>query len=291
MIDPTAQKLIDLMFDKGERVCVSPNKFAYVAVDPSELKSDLVRLTQNDGARSREYATHTLSMLCLNPVLGSREDQHVTVFRSFLVEIDNMPIKDQLTYVKNTGMPYSAIVFSGNKSLHFVITLKEPIKSIDEYKFYGKWILAVVSEADQATFPPTRCVRMPGVVRTETGNKQLLVELKDRVDNKVLFDWLDQFEHKKPTLEETLPRIRLSEPCGVGSLPRWVQNALIEGPNIVGGSRNKTWFGLACELGKHGYEAEDAIDLLSDVFSPDPDFGISEWKTAIKSGIKHSGSK
>ncbi len=288
MLDSSAFSLINLLFDPGENICVSPNQYGYVAIDPEKLRQESVFLTQNDGLRSREYATDTLSMLCVNPVNGARKDENVSRFRNFLVEIDGMPLADQIPYVESMKMPYSAVVFSGNKSLHFAISLDEPLESLDGYKFYGKWILNVMNKADPNTFNPTRSIRMPGATRIETGQVQHLVKLGQRVSRQSLIAWLEGYSEYKPELEETKQRVFLTEPGSVLAMPEWVQRALIEGPRIVGGSRNKTWFGLACELGKYGYDEDDAIAFLETVFEPESDFGRNEWKTTVRSGVKHA---
>ena len=106
-----------------------------------------------------------INMLAINPIEGFRRDKNVTAFRSFLVELDDGKLSEQMKYVKNKNMPYSACVFSGGKSLHFVITLEEPLPSLNLYKQISKWILNVMDKADSQTSNPSRSVRFPGNLR------------------------------------------------------------------------------------------------------------------------------
>ena len=114
-----------------------------------------------------------------------RADHNVTCFRNFLIELDNMPIKEQIEYV-TSKVPVSAITFSGNKSYHFIISLMTPFKTLEEYQKFARGLHRLLPKADQSTKNPSRLSRLPGVVRPDTKLLQELVYLGNRINTKDL---------------------------------------------------------------------------------------------------------
>jgi hypothetical protein len=187
-----------------------------------------------------------------------------------------------LAYIKKIGMPYSACVFSGNKSLHFLISLDTDLPSEKVYRHFSEWILKIVTLADQNTQNPSRSIRVPGAWRSPS-QKQRLVEIKGPTPIKDLVAWLNQHPNEKPKEKEK--RVR-SESRDFSQIKSWVIEALTNGIDPSKG-RNKQWFSIACEFALAGYSEDDTVDILGDFFSPDRDFKEREWKTAIKSGFKY----
>jgi len=285
MLSNDALKLVSLMFEPGESVCLSPNKFAYLSVTQDKLLNDTIYLTSNNGKINRGYPSKSMSLLSLNPVRGSREDVNVVGFRSFLVECDDIPLEEQLDYINSTGLPYSACIFSGNRSLHFLVTLSEDLPDLNTYRFYARWIVGAIEKADKNTVNPTRGIRIPDHVR-DTGKIQKLIKIGRRIDKSELDDWLSGFMDKKPSLETEKVRVKPEHPIDVSGLPRWIQNAIEIGPKILPDGRNRTWFILSLRLAEHGWSYEQIIDILDPVFTPEYDFDRREWERAIESGVK-----
>jgi hypothetical protein len=283
-------KLLKLMFREGETVCVSHNKYGYHSIPLEECFKEKVTLVPPSKAEESEEEwkqrfesvdTNEIRMAALNPIKGFRQDLNCTAFRNFLIEMDYGELKHQLEYVKKQGMPYSAVVFSGGKSLHFLISLAEDVPDEKTYRKIAEWVLAIMTAADQNTKNPSRSIRVPGPKRDES--KQALVEFKGPVSMKDLGAWLGQYQHLMP--KEKPKR----EPSGDPDLDRikpWAAYALKFGLDPTKG-RNKQWFSIACEFALAGYSEDDTISKLEQFFSPDRDFKEREWLTAIKSAFKY----
>lgn len=121
--------------------------------------------------------------------LPRRADCNVVCYRNFLIEIDGMPLEDQITYVKSR-IPVSSIVYSGGSSYHFIVSLETPVKTYEEYMNISKRLLLLLPEADPACKNPSRLSRLPGRVRPETDKMQDLVYLGGRVSNDTLISKL-----------------------------------------------------------------------------------------------------
>lgn len=111
-----------------------------------------------------------------------RADCNVVCYRNFLIELDNMPLEEQITYVKSR-VPVTSIVYSGGSSYHFIISLETPLQNYEEYMNVAKRLLLLVPEADPTCKNPSRLSRLPTRVRPDTDKVQSLVYLNSRVPN------------------------------------------------------------------------------------------------------------
>lgn len=117
----------------------------------------------------------------INSLHTSRADSNITSYRNFLLEIDSVPLPQQIELV-TSRLPVTAITFSGGKSYHFIISLKEPLPDEAAYRRVVRGLMEVVPEADKSTKNPSRLSRLPFATRPETGLIQELVYLGNRVD-------------------------------------------------------------------------------------------------------------
>lgn len=286
-MDETGQRLLSLMFRPGERVCVSHNKYGYHSIPLENAFLDKVTLESRDSERfSEKVSSDRLVLVSLNPNNKWREDESCTAFRNILVEMDTGPLKQQLEYIKTKGLPYSASVFSGNKSIHFLISLDEDFKDEDEYRMFSQWILRAIPLADQKTFNPSRSIRIPGAYR-EPGKKQRLVELKGPVKKIDLVNWLNKHMDARPKSETVREK---SEDFAYEHLRPWVRKRLINGLDKRKGRSNQ-WYAIAYEFALSGYSEDDTLRLLGGFFMPDRDFKEKEWKTTVLSAFKHVDKK
>jgi hypothetical protein len=139
-------------------------------------------------------ATH----IAINPMFpGStkRSRRYVATYRSFLVEFDKMTMEDQLAFVDKIGMPFTTAVFSGNKSVHFVITLEQEV-SADEWVSIARRLKKALPEADQACFDPVRLTRIPTV-------KQPLLKINEVVNLHDLEGFI--YSRYKPSKKDSKP--------------------------------------------------------------------------------------
>lgn len=291
-------KLFNLMFTPGERVCVSHNKYGYHSIPLEEVLTKpqvtLVPTVNSCTERGIEWKpenfdkspTDKLTLVALNPIKSWREDVNCTAYRNFLVEMDYGPIEEQLDYIKTIGMPYSAAIFSGNKSLHFLISLDTDLPSENVYRHFSEWILNIATAADPNTKNPSRSIRIPGAYR-EPGKQQTLREYMGKTNLQDLVAWLSKKPECKPKIQEK--RVPSGQ-WDFSKLKSWVPKRLANGLRTDQG-RNKQWFTIACEFALSGYSEDDTMDMLADYFTPDRDFKEREWKTAIRSAFKYIYSR
>lgn len=115
--------------------------------------------------------------------------------RNFVIERDDLPNLDaQLKWADDVKLPYATAVFSGNKSIHFVISLAEPI-CIPEYKAYAKRLKKAFPCIDSGCLEPTRLTRIP------SASQPLVYIPGNRIKNENFISWLDEiapFTESKP---------------------------------------------------------------------------------------------
>ncbi len=276
------RKFLNLFFDIGESICVSPDQFAYHSVSQDVLDGPINLISPNEKVSTEIAYENNINLIAINPIDGYREDKNVTTYRSFLVELDDLDLAQQRAYVSQKGMPYSVCIFSGNKSLHYGIVLETPFPDEYNWRMTCKWILNIMDQADQVAKNPSRCIRFPDNIRNDGRQlQQVLVELKNRVPNDELSIWLHKFPECKPQVRKR--RSRLDRPMFISGLPKKVKE-LIDGG--ITDNRNDTWFYIACECVRAGKDEDQIIDELQDYFDEDFDFKENEWRNVIKNAIK-----
>ena len=281
------RNFLSVLFDSGEEVCASDSKYAYLSMPLESLyQSKVTLVSQNEAIYPKKVGIENVQLIAINPIKGNRQDENCTAFRTFLVEVDDMPLKDQYDYIQSIGMPYSVCVFSGSKSLHFGITLAEDLNSIETYRYLANWILNIANKADKNTKNPSRSIRVPDAIRGD--KKQKLVEIKGRIPLEQLNAWLSEFDHLRPPPPRTYSEV--SEKVGLDTLPVWVTAALKDGVSSYaisnGGGRNQQWFKIFCEFAKRGYTSDEYMSLLNKYFDEEKDFKRQEWETIAKSAEK-----
>lgn len=137
--------------------------------------------------------------VCANPLNqgSTRRNTNIAKYRNFVLEMDEEGLtpEDQIKIVEDLGIKYSTAVFSGNKSVHFVISLVYPV-SRAEYLHTCKR-LKKLGVFDKACLEPTRLTRMP-----TTSGQDLL-----RINKRVTFE----------ELQSVLPEVPIdSSPNGDG---------------------------------------------------------------------------
>jgi hypothetical protein len=295
------------LFDDGDEICLSKNKFGYFSV-PLKLylneQSSIDLIGQKNGEKTRTYTFYknNLELVSVNAVSGARLDKNVTKFRTFLIEIDDMPILEQAKYIVDMRVPVSVAVFSGNKSIHFAVSLVEPVLTLEEYTYYAKWLLNIVSKADQNTKNPTRSIRIPFIRRKDTGKMQDLLYNNGRVSNNDFISFLNEYKDLAPKMtsnsqwistisEERLREIKESGGyVDVRALPIWALERLKLAKSgqlkSAGYSRNNSVFSIAFELFKLGYPYDIVRVFIADWFPVEHDFSEQEMNTAILSALK-----
>jgi hypothetical protein len=283
-VNQNALLLLKLMFDESDTVCVSDSKFAYHSMPLASVLSDKISLVSpNSEVPIKKVSSSDLIFVAINPIKGFRSDLNVYKFKNFMLECDTGTIDSQMEYLKRLGVPYSAVIFSGSKSAHILISLDTPIHDEKSYRSIYQWLLNIGTLFDQACKNPSRAIRIPGAIRPETGKEQTLLEFKGIVAKADLFAYLKLHMESKPAEKE---KREISGKHDFSKLKPWVIDRLVKGLDRSKG-RNQQWFSIACEFALAGYSEDDTLDILGEFFTPDRDFKEREWKTSVKSGFKY----
>ena len=282
-MDSTGKQLLNLMFNPGETICVRPNLYSYHSISLESAMEGTISLVPPDSGRPTQYYDSSeLLLVALNPILGFCKDANVQKYRSFLFELDTGSIRDQLGYFQHLQIPLSAQVFSGNKSVHSLLTLSSDRLDEKTYRLLYQWCLNIMTLVDRNCKNPSRSIRIPGAYR-EPGKKQRLISIGERVTISEFLTWLNRYPHLRPRAKEK--RIIVPGTGSVDRLSKWAKGQLKYGMKPTKG-RNQHWFGMGYDFAQAGYSEGEAIEILSRHFNPEHDFSENEFLTCIASAYK-----
>ncbi len=204
--------------------------------------------------------------VCHNPVDGKgRTNSNVSALRHVLIESDEDDPEQQLAIMRALNLPLTAVVSSGNKSVHGIVRVDA--SNMDEYKRRVSRLYEECARAglhvDGQNRNPSRLSRMPGVTRA--GKRQALIATN--VGARSYEEWEDWIAEERDDLPETanladalanLPP--LAEPLIDGIL-RKGHKMLLAGPSKAGKSfalmelavavaEGRTWMGRQCSQGR-----------------------------------------
>ena len=198
------EQLFNLLFDEGDTICICPYK---------EHPGKFITLS--------EISINSGQLYAINPMSGGRKNSNVTKFKNFLVEFDDIPLNDQIQYAKDVGLPYSAIVYSGNKSYHFLISLENPLKDLGEYNYFSNYIHNIIVKSDPATKKACQLSRYPGVRRSETGKYQEIIEVKKRISNSDIIYWFEEHPECIPPSQRSSQQVDTKDRKSIVEVLNW----------------------------------------------------------------------
>ena len=109
----------------------------------------------------------------------NRTDDNCIQHTRFLFEMDNVPLQEQISYLRRNKEYITRCVFSGSKSLHIVIQFDDDWETTckDNYKEIWNILnkLLFDKKCDNACSNPSRLTRRPGAIRADTAKEQKLV--------------------------------------------------------------------------------------------------------------------
>lgn len=203
----------------------------------------------------------------INPLdpTKTRADSSVTKYRNILIECDKIPLEKQDQHMTEIGLPYSTAVFSGSKSIHFIISLQEPLGDEQIYRSMVKRVYKAVGEdlVDKSCINPSRFSRLPGHIRFDTGKEQKLLIVRERVSLSTLETWLQERGVGPEEIWDNLtpePRSTFKNP---GRLYSGTKNFLMYG--APSGEWNPRLFKASADLCRCGYNEEEATYELKKV--------------------------
>lgn len=119
--------------------------------------------------------------LAVNAGDNRRSIENVAKARTFLVEFDTVPLADQVILFRKSGLPVTAVISSGGKSLHFWLTLENPLPTGEYQEWFLRMWLLLGKTNDRQCSDPCRYSRFPGAFRD--GKEQVLRGVGKRIPN------------------------------------------------------------------------------------------------------------
>jgi len=229
----------ETLFDSEEQVCWGTNCYETCVAPLWQWNADI----------------ESFCFFSINPLKDSRRDSNVTRFRNILLEFDNLSKEAQLAVLSD--IPYSTLVWSGSKSYHAIISLQAPCTNRKEYDALVRRIYKKVPQADKSAKNPSRFSRAPGAIR-ENGNKQELIEVRQRVSKSELEAWLG------PENTQELPQ-------NVTTICKDRKRILMPTTNyfLHFGAEDGFWnvcmFNAACDMVRAGWNKEEITKRMKEI--------------------------
>ena len=259
----STERFYSLLFDEGEWTCFATPSFK---ANTTNLVDDHVLFNHQNW-----------KVFTINPLIKGRKKSQSNVkhLRTFFFESDTLTLEEQRDAIQKSGLPYSACVFSGNKSLHYFVTLKQPIKEREQYDAIWRAIQVTLEKSgydvDDSVKDPVKFARMPEAKRAETGKIQTLAKLNDRISLETLEHW---FLQNDVHWQDYLPKKReLTSTEGVSDATldekaEWLKKHFMKNDRHVQGNMYNYQLKFSILLIRAGVRHEDEIRL---VFRKDSD--------------------
>jgi hypothetical protein len=265
-------QFIETLFDERDFTCYS-------------LTPRGIRITE---ARHIMGIDDNAAFFSINPMDSTRTrcDAAVTKYRNILVEMDKMVLDLQDQYISEIGLPYSTAVFSGKKSIHYIISLEEPIQDEQLYRALVRRIYRAVGDdyVDHSCKNPSRFSRFPGHLRADTGQEQKLLTIKNRVSLSALESWLEKRGAGPEEVWENLtkePRSTFKNPHRFSG---FTKNFLADG--APAGEWNRSLFKAAADMYRCGFDEDEIVDRMVQITGT---LDVADRKT-ISSAIKNEAT-
>jgi hypothetical protein len=238
---------IEVLFDREDSTCYSETPRGIEVGD-----------AHHPFNHSRKDAFFSIN--AMNPG-KTRADSSVIKYRNILIEIDKISVEHQQAHILGMELPYSTAVFSGSKSVHYIISLEEPLSDEQAYRAIVKRVYKAVGNdlVDQSCKNPSRFSRLPGHIRTDTGLEQKLLGIRGRVPNATLETWLVS---RGAPIEEAWENLTIEKRSRFKNYNRLygaTKNFLMFGTKE---NWNQKLFKAAADLCRCGYNEEEAKEEL-----------------------------
>lgn len=268
-MNKTAQDFFDVLFNKDEWTCFGENKYANATFPISK------------GYQSSD------EFFSINPHQGrsTRAIKNVIAFRNFLFEIDEdsqkrpVPLDVQREIIKSSQLPISACTFSGGKSLHWIVSLMEPMQDYEEYTAVWKSIFDILNKTatdlgyelkfDSSVKDASRFSRVPNSLRMNTKKIQELKGVRGRIQNDLLFNWMET--NGKPWQDymtsydvDTINEYNLDST--VEERVEWILKYNMKNMEYVHGNKNNYQFTLARLLRATGLTQSEVLSVFNSKF-------------------------
>lgn len=216
---------------------------------------------------------------CINPLRHSRKDSEVARYSNFLLEFDSGSIDEQKVILDASPIKFCSITYSGNKSLHAIVSIPEGVTA-QQYAEIADRLLLMFPTADKSCKNPSRLSRTPAAIRSTNMAIQGCYKLRRDFET---------YEN----LNRVLPQLPPYEAPVQQSLFKYVPKHLHPSTLVfleygaAEGARNRTLFAASCDLFRIGYTMEYVMSTAGEA-GLRSGLSRSEVKAAIQSAKKRS---
>lgn len=284
----TLDNFYDLLFDPEDHTCFGGN-----------VKSTGVYHYKIPYGRTLNYFTVNAlhSTEDLNPTepyhrknRPRRADCNVMKYRNIMIEMDSCGIPEQKVHIRESKMPYSTCVYSGGKSLHFIIALETPLQSEEEYKCWWMAIDKIIknlgAKIDPSSVNPSSFSRCPNVYRENKGQTQHLLKINTRIKNQVMEDWFESHgvlpsQFKRQAVYDTVMNNVFDLGTNATDSEKFeTAKRFMKNEEYVKGNMNNFQFKIACVCKAVGLSESAATDFIRQ------HYGAIDKRGAISSAYK-----
>lgn len=243
---------------------------------------DSIQGFRQDVTLPAEYTPVSQQFFCINPLKerGRLTIENIAEYRNILVEMDTGSIEEQWKKVEEAKLPWTTCVYSGGKSLHFIVSVIGGLKSLEFYTDIAS-VLVEGLGADMSSVNPNRLSRLAGSVREDTGLEQELVEVRRAITLNDMLLYFRTCPPKYAKLFEAIQNRRTRErfdrmlneqlaanSTGRDKLPRIYQDMVDTGAvhPEAGGSRHKSLVKFAVWLRDNWHDPNEVPALVTKAF-------------------------
>ena len=298
----TAHQYLSVLFDPNEPIWAGSGY--YIEDENRYGVPKMTSMTQEEAIASFEHqAAPNGTFLCINTAkeLGqNRAAVNVSAYRNFLVEFDDLPLVDQYPAMDAAGLPYSAVLWSGGKSFHFIISLEEPLGTRELYKqYFERLMICSRCLADSKNKDVSRLSRFPNAARNRqdaTRATQQVCDIRGRVKRDELINILFSPAINQlyaathpiatPRVKKTMPKTNIS----LSELNQLIANVFTKYPLSAG---DKHHILLSCALALcHLTDLDDAAIAMELADHDHGDHRVeAEYRKAIETARGMVGSR
>ena len=205
------KQFYETLFDEGELVVFGRNIY-----ETKTQKLEVGLLEANE-------------FFVINPIKKQRTRSiaNVEKFRNFMFEIDNdesgnpVPLEKQKEIVLESGLPWTTCVYSGSKSLHWIVSLASPLEDAVEYRIWWMMMVSILNKTakemgydlvfDANVKDPSRFSRAANAIRKDKDKKQNLLGVRERRTENEMQQWFSQHNVKAEDFTPKPTKFDISE--------------------------------------------------------------------------------
>ena len=217
--------------------------------------------------------------------------ENVMSYRNMLFECDNLTLKTQTARINKSKLPYSAKIFSGNRSYHYQIFFDN---DLTEEQYEATYIAIAEAlrpfgyQADMQCKNPNRMARAPFQTREGTETVQTLEEWNGLVSYQSMLDWLKSRHVDIKPIQKVLNQVEYTGPGDADSEYRFndAVTRTVRYNGEYGITPRQPWlYKLACQCKSNGLTESDALGLIGAKYEHEEPYKVA---SAIKNAYKYS---